>query len=82
MQFHEIINAKYSKESHRPMMQKAAFPVNAQFGSYLLSYGKDIPIPTLYSDLLNYSHAHPLKDKKGKWTHWKMLFMNPNNWNC
>ena len=78
MQFHEIINAKFSKESYRPMMQKAAFPVNALFGAYLFRYGKDIPIPTLYSDLVNYSHASPLKDKKGKWTHWENVIYEPD----
>jgi len=77
MQFHEIINAKYSKESYRPMMQKDTFPVNAAFREYLQHYSRDIEIPIHYSDLINYSYADSLKDKKGKWTHWENAVYEP-----
>ncbi len=80
MQFHEIINAKYSNESDRLMMQKDVFPVNAAFASYLQRYGRDLEIPALYSDLINYSHANPLKDKRGKWTHWENAVYEPGQW--
>ncbi len=62
------------------MMQKDAFPVNAAFASYLQHYGRDLEIPVLYSDLINYSHANPLKDKKGKWTHWENAVYEPGQW--
>lgn len=78
MQFHEIINAKYSKDPYRPMMQKDAFPVNAAFREYLQQYRRDIDIPLLYSDLINYSHADSLKDIKGKWTHWENAVYEPD----
>lgn len=77
MQFHEIINAKYSKESYRPMMQKDAFPVNDSFQAYLEHYGRDVEIPILYTDLVNYSYADSLKDKRGKWTHWESAVYEP-----
>lgn len=53
------------------MMQKDAFPVNGDFSTYLKQYGRDIEIPLLYTDLINYSYADAVKDKKGKWTHWE-----------
>ena len=77
MQFHEIINAKYSKETYRPMMQKDAYPVNNSFQEYLQHYGRDVEIPILYTDLANYSYADSLKDKRGKWTHWENAVYEP-----
>ena len=77
MQFHEIINAKYSRETYRPMMQKDAFPVNAAFREYLQQYQRDNEIPIQYSDLINYSHADSLRDIKGKWTHWENAVYEP-----
>ncbi len=78
MQFHEIINAKYSTESYSPMMQKDAFPVNDSFQAYLKYYGRDVEIPIHYTDLANYSYADSLKDKKGKWTHWENAVYEPS----
>lgn len=59
------------ESDRRPMMQKDVFPVNAAFREYLQHYGRDVELPILYTDLINYSYADPLKDKKGKWTHWE-----------
>ena len=78
MQFHEIINAKYSKEVYRPMMQKDAFLVNASFEAYLKHYGRNVELPVLYTDLTNFSYADALKDKKGKWTHWESAVYEPD----
>lgn len=77
MRFEEIINAKYSTESDRTMMQKTTFPVNEALEKYLLLYGRDVPIPVLYSDLTNYSYAHSLKDNQGKWTFWENAVYEP-----
>jgi hypothetical protein len=78
MWLNESIIAKYTRESERRlMMQKDIFPVNAAFGAYLQHYGRDVELPILYSDLVNYSYADPLKDKKGKWTHWENAVYEP-----
>ena len=71
MEFHEIINAKLSKEADRPIMQKEAFPVNKELRLYLENYGRDEPLPVSYDDLLYYSHANSLRDQNGKLTHWE-----------
>ena len=71
MQFEDIINAKLSKETDRPMMKKDAFPVSDELQIYLKKYGRDIKLPVAYKDLLNYRFATALRDKKGKLTHWE-----------
>src|ERR1700712_5639155 len=71
MHFEEIINAKLSKETDRPMMKKDAFPVSEGLQAYLKNHGRDIKLPMAYNDLLNYRYATSLKDKKGKLTHWE-----------
>ena len=71
MHFEDIINAKLSKETDRPMMKKDAFPVSEELQLYLKKYGRDIKLPVTYKDLLNYRFATALRDKKGKLTHWE-----------
>ena len=71
MHFEDIINAKLSKETDRPMMKKDAFPVSKELQLYLKKYGRDIKLPVTYKDLLNYRFATALRDKKGKLTHWE-----------
>ena len=69
MQFNEIINAKLSREVDRPQMKKDIFPVSDGLRSYLKHYGREIDLPIVYKDLLNYRYATSLKDKNGKFTH-------------
>ena len=71
MQFNEIINAKLSREVDRPQMKKDIFPVSDGLRSYLKHYGREIDLPIVYKDLLNYRYATSLKDKNGKFTHWE-----------
>ena len=75
---YENLHAKYSLEANRAsLMQKEAFPVNEAFAAYLQQYGRDIELPIRYKDLSNYSYAHSLKDKQGKWTHWENAVYEP-----
>lgn len=71
MQFQQIINSKISKESDRPLMQKDPYAVSAKLQSYLEKHNRGLAIPIAYTDLLYYSHANSLRDKKGKLTHWE-----------
>jgi hypothetical protein len=77
MQFEEVINSKLTNESDRPLMQKEAFPVSSRLQYYLQENGRDISLPVSYTDLLYYSHASSLRDKKGKLTHWEMAIYEP-----
>ena len=71
MQFNEIINAKLSQETDRPMMKKDPFSVSEGLKGYLHTHGRDVKLPIVYKDLLNYRYANALKNKKGKLTHWE-----------
>jgi len=71
MQFNEIINAKLSQETDRPLMKKDFFSVSEGLNGYLRHYGRDIKLPIVYKDLLNYRYATSLKNKQGKFTHWE-----------
>jgi len=71
LHFKDIINAKLSSEPDRPLMKKDAFPVSPGLQSYLRNYGRDIPLPVAYKDLLNYRYATSIKDRNGKFTHWE-----------
>lgn len=71
MQFNEIINARLSKETDRPQMKKDIIPVSDGLHKYLYHYGRDIKLPVIYKDLLNYRYATSIKDKHGKFTHWE-----------
>ena len=71
MQFEDIINAKLSRETDRPMMKKDAFAVSDELQTYLKKYGRDIKLPIAYKELLNYRFTTALRDKKGKLTHWE-----------
>lgn len=71
MQFNQIVNARLSKETDRPLMKKDIFPLSVGLRKYLTAYGRDINLPVMYKDLLNYRYATSLKDKNGKFTHWE-----------
>lgn len=60
------------------MMQKDAFPISEQFSAYLRKFNRDIELPLLYSDLVNYSYSDAVKDKAGKWTHWENAVYAPD----
>jgi hypothetical protein len=77
MQFGDIINAKVSKEVDRPMMKKELFPVSEGLRKYLRKYDRDIALPIVYKDLLNYRYTTALKDKNGKSTHWETAAYDP-----
>ncbi|MDO9374541.1 MAG: hypothetical protein Q7T76_08990 [Ferruginibacter sp.] len=71
MKFEEIINAKRSLQSDRPLMQKDAIPVSDPLHEYLLKNGRSTPLPLAYSDLVYYSHSNVVRDQHGKLTHWE-----------
>lgn len=53
------------------MMKKEIFPVSEGLQRYLRNNGRDLKLPVVYKDLLNYRYSTALKDKKGKLTHWE-----------
>ena len=78
MRFTDIIDANKGQPSFRPIMQKESFPISENLKEYLKQNGRDIELPLLYNDLINYSYADALKDKTGKWTYWENAIYPPD----
>ncbi len=78
MRFTDIIDANKGQPSFRPIMQKESFPISENLKEYLKQNGRDIELPLLYNDLINYSYADALKDKTGKWTYWENAVYLPD----
>jgi hypothetical protein len=71
MAFEDILNSKISSEKDRPIMKKESFAVSEALSKYLRHHGRDVKLPVLYKDLLNYRYSTALKDRNGKPTHWE-----------
>lgn len=71
MAFEDIINAQLSTEKDKPLMRKEAFAVSDRLQAYLRMYGRDVVLPVMYKDLLQYRYSTPLRNAKGKLTHWE-----------
>jgi hypothetical protein len=71
MAFEDIINAKLSEEKDRPIMKKESFSVSSKLSAYLRKHGREIKLPVLYKDLLQYRFSTGLRNKTGKLTHWE-----------
>ncbi len=71
MAFEDVINASIGNQKDRPLMKKECFAVSTALGNYLRKYGREVYLPVLYKDLLQYRYSTPLRNKEGKLTHWE-----------
>ena len=53
------------------------FPVNDNLLEYLTYYGRNIPLPVRYDDLMHFNTAIPVYDKNGADTLWETALYNP-----
>ncbi len=67
------------KLSH-PLQKKPIFSVNGSLRQYLVKYGREIPLPVAYNNLLHFTYARPLKDKQGKDTLWETVSYDMRDW--
>src|ERR1051325_11457155 len=58
--------------------KKKPFKISAQLRKYLHQYGRLESIPIQYEDLLRFDHSLPLRDRKGKDTHWVTALYRPD----
>ncbi|HTN44874.1 MAG TPA: hypothetical protein VL098_00900 [Flavipsychrobacter sp.] len=61
--------------------KKQHYPVNNDLHAYLREYSRSIDLPVGYDDLLHFSGAIPVYDKKGKDTLWESALYDPNEIN-
>ena len=71
MQFSYIVNAAFSNETDRPLMQKEVYPVNTALQAYLQQYKRDLLVPVAYTDLFHYRYTNAIRDIDGRHTHWE-----------
>ncbi len=57
--------------------KKLFFPVNDNLLEYLTYYGRNIPLPVRYDDLMHFNTAIPVYDKNGADTLWETALYNP-----
>ena len=80
MSFAEDINEPGKKDSDKPSRKKPMFPVSPALRSYLRHHGREVKLPVLYKDLLNYTFSVPIKDKNGKDTLWEKTIYDKRDW--
>lgn len=64
----------------KPSRRKPMFPVSSGLRSYLRHNGREVKLPVLYKDLLNYTFSVPIKDKNGKDTLWEKTIYDKRDW--
>jgi hypothetical protein len=64
----------------KPSRKKPMFPVSSRLRSYLRHNGREVKLPVLYKDLLNYTFSVPIKDKNGKDTLWEKTIYDKRDW--
>lgn len=64
----------------KPSKKKPFFPVSRELRTYLKNYGREMHLPVIYNDLLNFTYSIPLKDKEGKDTLWEKTLYDMRDW--
>jgi hypothetical protein len=80
MSFAEPTKEQEGENNNRPSRKKPMFPVNADLRSYLKHHGREVKLPVLYKDLLNYTFSVPIKDKNGNDTLWEKTIYDKREW--
>ncbi len=77
-----MIFPKSVDEIHKnqPSRKKPMFPVNAALRAYLKEHGREVKIPIIYKDLLNFTWSTPVLDRYGKNTHWESVSYDMREW--
>jgi len=71
---------KANGESEKPSRKKPMYPVNDRLRQYLRAHGREVRLPVLYKDLLNFTFSVPILDKHGKDTLWEKTSYDSREW--
>lgn len=80
MSFAEQDTDPEKKNVDKPSRKKPMFPVNTALRSYLRHHGREVKLPVLYKDLLQYTFSVPIKDKNGRDTLWEKTIYDKREW--
>jgi len=78
--FKENTNNIELKESDKPSRRKPMYPVSAPLRAYLKNVGREIKLPVVYNDLMNFTFSVPLRDKFGNDTLWEKTLYDSHEW--
>ena len=56
------------------------YPVSAPLRAYLKNVGREIKLPVVYNDLMNFTFSVPLRDKFGNDTLWEKTLYDSHEW--
>ncbi|MGC8750189.1 hypothetical protein [Hydrotalea sp.] len=56
---------------YKPSRKKPIYPINAELRHYLMRFGRELQLPTLYSDLTRFIYTVPIKDDNNHDTFWE-----------
>ncbi len=56
------------------------FPVNPALRQYLRHHGREVKLPVLYKDLMNFTFSTPIRDKNGRDTLWEKTIYDKRDW--
>tara|TARA_B110000037_G_scaffold217735_1_gene279390 strand:+ start:2110 stop:3141 length:1032 start_codon:yes stop_codon:yes gene_type:complete len=59
--------------------KKPAYPINKKLYKYLIDYSRELEIPVLYSDLLNFTQGFVVYDNEGKNTLWETVIYSQSD---
>jgi hypothetical protein len=67
-------------ETNKPSRKKPMYPVIDALRTYLKNHAREVKLPVTYRDLINFTYALPLKDKKGNDTLWENPVYDMKDW--
>ncbi len=67
-------------EAHKPSRKKITFSIKPPLRSYLKRYGREVPLPVEYRDMMRFTYARPLIDNEGKETAWEEVSYDMREW--
>lgn len=77
-----MLQVEDNSENIQPTRKKPIFPINKSLRKYLEKYSREVYLPVSYTDLMRFTYAIPLEDKKGKDTHWETVQYDMREWEC
>jgi hypothetical protein len=60
-------------------MKKPAYPINKKLYKYLIEYSRELELPILYSDLLNFTQGFAVYDNEGVDTLWETVIYSQSD---
>ena len=80
MGFMENKNNVDLNEDGKPSKKKILYSVGKSLHTYLKHHGREVSLPILHKDLLNFTWSIPMKDKDGNYTHWEKAIYDKRDW--